>query len=322
MDHSGCPLNLRCFPVDHSILGACAWAVETASGWIVYSGDLRLHGKRTNLTRRFIEAASKLHPKALIIEGTNVKKLSNVSENDVLQNGLKAIQGVKGLVFADFSARDIDRLLTFLQIARETGRKLVILPKDAYLLKSIGLIDKTIPDIAWDKDIFIYEETIASKSPNIWLRNILQEYDSKVILANDVKTNQEAFILSFSFFDINELPSLRPVQGSLYIYSSSEPHGEEQEMDFRRLHNWLDHFKIDRCGLPIEVKGGWEIPEGEKGLHASGHACGPDLLNIVREIKPDILIPVHSEYPEYYDQNLNEAGIKILHPEIGVTVRV
>lgn len=103
-------------PVDHSIPGACAWAIETNSGWIVYSGDLRLHGKRTHLTRKFIEEVAKLHPRVLIIEGTNVRKPANVSENDVYQNGLKAIQSAKGLVFADFSAKDIDRLLTFFRL--------------------------------------------------------------------------------------------------------------------------------------------------------------------------------------------------------------
>jgi ribonuclease J len=320
LDHSGCGLKLLCFPVDHSVPGACAWAVETSSGWIVYSGDLRLHGKRTALTRKFIEDAARLQPRALIIEGTNVRKTANVSENEVYQHGLKAVQDARGLVFADFSAKDIDRLLTFYQIARETQRKMAILPKDAYLLKALRLIDKTIPDIASEKDLFIYQDTVATV--NIWARNICEEYDRRIVLAEDVKAAQGEFILSFSFFDINELPSLRPGPGGLYVYSSSEPHGEEQEMDFRRLHNWLDHFGIGKCGIPLEVDGKWEVPEEEKGLHASGHACGPDLLNIVREIQPEILIPVHSEFPEYYDQNLNENGIRIVHPRVGVTLNI
>ncbi|MDD5700485.1 MAG: MBL fold metallo-hydrolase RNA specificity domain-containing protein [Dehalococcoidales bacterium] len=117
-----------------------------------------------------------------------------------------------------------------------------------------------------------------------------------------------------------DLPSIRPAPGSLYVYSSSEPHGEEREMDFRRLHNWLDHFGINKFGIPVEVNGKWEIPEEEKGLHASGHAYGPDLLNIVREIKPQILIPVHSEYPEYYTENLGKDGVIITYPRLGVPI--
>ncbi|MCK4826300.1 hypothetical protein KA005_61730, partial [bacterium] len=37
--------------------GACAWGIETSSGWVIYSGDLRLHGKRAELARKFIEEA-------------------------------------------------------------------------------------------------------------------------------------------------------------------------------------------------------------------------------------------------------------------------
>jgi ribonuclease J len=60
--------------------------------------------------------------------------------------------------------------------------------------------------------------------------------------------------------------------------------------------------------------GKWEIPEKEKGLHASGHACGPDLLRIAREIQPEVLIPVHSEKPEFYVDNLSDTGIDVVLP--------
>ncbi len=193
----------------------------------------------------------------------------------------------------------------------------MILPKDAYLLKVLRLVDKSVPDIAQEKDILIYQETTASRYPNIWLREIYQEYDYKIVLSQDVKSAQDKLILCFSFFDINELPSIRPVPGSLYVYSSSEPHGEEQEMDFCRLHNWPEHFDIAGFGLPIEKDGVREIPDSEKGLHASGHACGPDLINIAREINPDILIPVHCENPSFYIEGLKESSIKIILPSLG-----
>jgi ribonuclease J len=321
ISHSSCCFSLRCFPVDHSIPGACAWGIETSSGWIIYSGDLRLHGKREELTRKFIEEAGKLRPRALILEGTNVDKTKNVPEREVYENGFKAIKGAAGLVIADFPPRDVDRLLTFLQIARDTGRKLAILPRDAYLLKTMRLLEPKIPDIAHDDSIVIYQDTIAS-SPKQWLNNLCQEYGSQMILAEDVRSAEDKFILCFSFFDINELPSLRPKPGSLYVFSSSEPHDEEQEIDFRRLHRWLDHFRIKGFGLPIEKDGEWEIPEAEKGLHASGHACGPDLLDVARGINPQVLIPVHSEHPDFYIDHLSGSGIEVTLPAVGGTIKV
>lgn len=321
--HGSCSFGLRCFPVDHSIPGACAWGIETGSGWIIYSGDLRIHGRRSGLTRKFVEETAKLHPRALILEGTNVNRGANVTERAVYDNALEVITKAKGLVITDFSARDVDRLLTFLQIAKETGRKLAVLPKDAYLLKTMRLLEPETPDVAQDDSLVVYQDTIASKSPAIWMRNLCKEYESKIVLAEDVRSAQDKFILSFSFLDINELPSIRPVPGSLYVFSSSEPHDEEQEIDFRRLHEWLKHFGITGCGLPVEKDGEWGIPEAEKGLHASGHACGPDLLSIVQGIKPKILIPVHSEKPEFYADKLRGNGIEVRIPEeVGVTIKV
>jgi ribonuclease J len=317
-----CSFSLRCFPVDHSIPGACAWGIETSSGWVVYSGDLRLHGRHGKLTESMIKEAAQLHPRALILEGTNVDKEANVSEQEVYKNGLKAINGALGLVIADFSPRDVNRLLTFLQIASDTKRKLAILPKDAYLLKTMRLLDSEIPDIAREDAIAIYQETTASKSPDSWLRNIYQDCSDKVVLASDVSSNQGDFILCFSFWDLNELPSIRPEAGGLYVFSSSEPHNEEQEMDFWRLHHWLERFRLRAFGLPVYRNGTWEIPEAEKGLHASGHACGPDLLRVAREIQPGILIPVHSEKPEFYVDNLSGSGVDIILPAEGGTIEI
>jgi ribonuclease J len=321
-DIGKCRFNLHCFPVDHSIPGACAWGIETSSGWVIYSGDLRLHGKQGKLTESMIKQAAYLHPRALILEGTNVDKATNVSEQEVYENGFKAINDAQGLVIADFSARDVNRLLTFLQIARDTKRKLAILPKDAYLLKTMRLLEPEIPDIAQEDVIVIYQETTASKSPAQWLKKIYEEYSDKVVLAKDVRSNQGDFILCFSFWDLNELPSIQPRADSLYVFSSSEPHTEEQEMDFWRLHHWLERFGLHAFGLPLERNGKWEIPEEEKGLHASGHACGPDLLRVASEIQPEMLIPVHSEKPEFYVDSLSNSGIKVILPTEGGTVEI
>jgi len=319
---SKCRFNLRCFPVDHSIPGACSWGIETSSGWVIYSGDLRLHGRHGKLTESMIKEAAQLHPRALIMEGTNVDKTTNVFEQEVYENGFKAINGARGLVIADFPPRDVNRLLTFLQIARDTKRKLTILPRDAYLLKTMSLLESEIPDLTEEDSLVIYQETTAAKSPASWLRKTYEEYSSKIVLAKDVRSNQDDFILCFSFWDLNELPSIQPRAGSLYVFSSSEPHNEEQEMDFRRLHHWLERFQLRAFGLPIERNGEWEIPEEEKGLHASGHACGPDLLRVVREIQPEVLIPVHSEKPEFYVDNLGGSGIKVILPTEGGAVEI
>ncbi|PIU54768.1 MAG: hypothetical protein COS88_06595 [Chloroflexi bacterium CG07_land_8_20_14_0_80_51_10] len=61
----------------------------------------------------------------------------------------------------------------------------------------------------------------------------------------------------------------------------------------------------------------WDIPEDEKGYHSSGHACGGDLLDLIRRINPRILIPIHTEHPEYFVQNLKDTGIRVRVPTEG-----
>lgn len=139
-------LPIRYFPVDHSIFGATAFAVETSAGWIGYTGDLRLHGSWGEETERFIEAMRKLRPLALICEGTRIDDFRRVTEGQVLANALREVQRTSGLVVADFGPRNVERLMTFYRIAQETGRKLVILGKDAYLLEARQLVSEQVPD--------------------------------------------------------------------------------------------------------------------------------------------------------------------------------
>jgi ribonuclease J len=318
-DQNSCCLKVKCFPVDHSIMGACAWGIETAAGWIVYSGDLRLHGKHPELVREFIQQVKSLRPKALIIEGTRIENTTNSTEAEVYANALRVISGAKGFVIADFSARDIDRLLTFFNIARETGRKLVILPKDAYLLRTLRLLDPAIPDLMSDRDLLLYQKT--SSAQGVWQRDLFEECGQKIVTAGDIHAEQGKFILSFSFFDLNELPSIDP-QGGLYVFSTSEPHDEEQEIDMKRLHNWLEKFGMSAYGLPVEKDGQWQIPAEEKGLHASGHACGSDLVSLVKEVSPEILIPVHCTRPELYEEFLGGSGIKVTLPKLYSTIQI
>jgi len=72
----------------------------------------------------------------------------------------------------------------------------------------------------------------------------------------------------------------------------------------------------------VVSNGQWQISDDEKGLHASGHACGSDLLEIARQIRPEILFPVHSEHPDFYIEHLSGSGIDVILPAKGGTIEV
>ncbi len=218
---------------------------------------------------------------------------------------LALIQAAQGLVIADFGPRHIERLLSFYRVARETGRVLVILPKDQYLLDAIRLAAGGPWVLEEVTDIRIYAErkgTINTAESRIRYR-----YADRLVSPDEIHTNPGRFILCLSFFDMKNLIDIDPPPGGLYIYSSSEAYEEEQEIDQRRLRNWLDRFGFLYVGF-----------EGSEGLHASGHASGPELLRIVRSISPRVLIPIHTMTPDFYPEHLVGTGINVLLPDEGM----
>lgn len=303
-------MKVRRFAVDHSLYGGCAWAVETTDGSVVYTGDFRCHGGNGELTWKFAEEAGKLEPRALVIEGTRIESESASTEEDVRQRALSEAKKAKGLVVADFGPRNVERLKSFLEIARETGRKLLLLPKDAYLLEKMALAagDDSVPRLD-DKSILIYWEHGAS-SEN-WEKAIKEKYPEKLVYPQQVGKNQDKAICCFSFWDVNELAYIKPVPGSAWIYSSCEPFNEEMQIDAERLGNWLKMYGVALLGDPKA--------DEKNPFHVSGHACRSDLLKLIDIIRPQTVIPVHTEKPELYAEAL-KGRCEVILPERGVPI--
>jgi len=296
------PLNYHY--VDHSIFGAAAFTIETSTGKIVYTGDLRFHGDHAFLSRKFVNEVSSQRVKVLLCEGTNTQEENeNVTEEEVFARALKIVRETTGLVIADFAPRHIERLQSFYNIARETGRQLVVLIKDWYLLQAMQKAANEPWHLLPLNDILIYGETKKWRS---WELNLLGNVQEKMVYPEQIHRNPGEYILCLSFFDIKHLIDIDPPAGGIYIYSSSEAQDEEQRIDQKRLQHWLAHFQLGAEGF-------------EKGsrLHASGHATGQELLSMILEIRPEILIPVHTSNPFYFSEKLKNTGIKVLVPEAG-----
>lgn len=297
------PLPFKAFEVDHSIYGATAYAVETEDGWVVYTGDLRMHGVRGDETRRFVREASKLDPKVLIIEGTRIgrEEAGEETEEDVYQKCFSATRDEDKLVIADFSPRNFERLETFLRIANEARRRLVVPPKDAYMLDAVRKVD----GLDRMKNILIYRDLKGRMDG--WEKTTLERFGKSIIDSKDVASDPSSYILCFSFWDMKNLLDIKP-EGGTYIYSSSEAFTEEAVFDFVRLWEWLKFFDFEVVGFKIEEG----KPEFERGYHASGHASPGELLAAVEEIDPEIVVPIHTEEPGFYKEKLKGRDVKLV----------
>ena len=127
-------LEVTPYPVDHSLPGASAYLIHTSEGSILYTGDLRFHGYRAEKTSQMVKTTSEEGVDVLISEGTRIDNEIGYTENHVHQEATKVVQNTNGLAVVNFPQRDLDRLITFLNVARKTGRKLVLSFKHAYML--------------------------------------------------------------------------------------------------------------------------------------------------------------------------------------------
>jgi len=285
-------LEVEPIHVDHSVPGAYGFIIHTTEGAIVYTGDVRMHGLRADMTEEFIVNASETKPIALITEGTRVGSDSDKSEDGVKTECTQFVSNAKGLVVADFNFKDTDRFKTFYSIAKAKGRKLAISTKDAMMLRYLSEDSKLgLPKLN-DETISVFKQkaasgTYADEDYVKWERPIFDSSGASVVTANDIKSAEDKFIFVGGFFSINDMIDILPALGSSYIYSHSEPFNEEMEIDYKRLQNWISLLKLNFHN---------------KESHCSGHADWSDLKDLVRRINAKAVFPVHTEHPEAFKE--------------------
>ncbi len=290
--------------VDHSTPGAYGVLVHTPAGCIAYTGDLRLHGPRSDMTREFVTRAAEERPEVLICEGTRVTDndpREGLSEKDVQEKAQRMITANKKLAIVSFYPKDVDRMRTFRDIAKVTGRKFVVSAKVAHLLESLSH-DKRIvvPDPMTDPNMLVYVREMTK--PLTYEKEYLDRRSSsdQIVDSSFVRNNQRKLIYHTDFMQLTELIDVQPEPGSLFIRSKSEPFEEDDKQE-AVLKNW-----IDRLGLDFQQ------------AHASGHASMEEIFSIVKDIGPKQVIPVHTEHPEMFSR----CSKRILCPELRRTVRI
>ena len=296
-EDGGFPFEISAHPVDHSIFGATAYILR-GDTTVAYTGDFRLHGKNGESTRDFVQKAK--DASVLITEGTRAGRSDSpdgetTSEQSVCEVCMDMAESASGLIIADFSARNFERLESFQDIAEKTGRELVVPAKDIYMLHALTYIDSACVS----ESLKVYSE-IGNKSRK-WEQEVVQPfYGDRYVSHETIRENPDDFILCFSFFDMKHLLDIKP-NGGTYIYSACEAFSEEMEIDFVRLWHWLERFKINPVGFSVEKKdAGNYNPTFDKRFHASGHASREDITWVIDQVDPDFIVPIHTESRDWF----------------------
>lgn len=304
-------LKITPFEVDHSLRGAMAFLIETSKGIVLYTGDLRFHGWRADKTEFFIQECKKREIAVLITEGTRAEDKNNLTEQYLVNLIIDACRDKPytlraELIITQFPARDIDRMYSFYRASVELKRKLVVDMKQAKLLDLWA--ERFNLDFADDIRIHIppkswhlinrkgeIDDGLIEQDYQIWERKYLN--DPRAIYNEEIKRDQTKFILYLSNYSIQNLIDIKPNYNSIFIRSSSEPFSDEMEIDNERFMNWYKLMGINE--------------DQQYQLHCSGHAPFDKIKEMIHEINPKFIIPVHTSEPEKFD-SLNSKFI-IVH---------
>jgi len=286
------------YPVDHSIPFAYGFIVHTSEGTLAYTGDFRHHGPRAADTHAFFAAVAEEKVDSLLIEGTRAgpDPRRNLSEAGVRSGVDRVLKERSELALACTYPRDIDRLRTLHAAALEGGRELIVSVRTAHLLTQVAprFAPGEVPLPGKTAGIQVYARK--KRVSYLWER----PYLDNALTAAEVRDQGRKYLLALDLAHFPELIDLRPPKGSPFIHSMSEPFSED-DVDDRVMHNWLDHF-----GLEFHQ------------MHASGHASGSELLELVRATGARTVYPIHTEHPEAFEK----AGPSVRLPELGETYAI
>lgn len=130
-------------------------------------------------------------------------------------------------------------------------------------------------------------------------KEVYNTYQHKAIDAEHISARQGDFAMGFDFWTLQSLVDLKPLKGSRYILSASEPYDVEAKIRFDKLLNWLNHFGIELVHA-----------------HSSGHMAGEKIIETVLDIEPHVLFPIHTGHSELFRQLVNEQNGKIKVAEL------
>ncbi len=265
--------------VDHSIFGSLAFLVEGDGKTLLYSGDLRNHGRKPGMMRELLEKARDRRVDVLVMEGTHFgsDKEQGITEFELEEKVVELIQTAPALVLATFSALDLDRLVTLYRSAQRTGR---IFVADAYTAFVLHLVASQVkvPRPTRENGIRVYFNRSFERRNIV---NLREKFQPDQIELPEILADPERHLMVFR-------PSMTALD-----FEGKLPHRS------RCLYGYWKGYLVRKDWVELQnqlaqVEGDF-IP-----AHASGHIYVADLIRFVKAVAPRTVIPVHTFEPQAF----------------------
>lgn len=263
------PFNFDPIPVQHSIIEALAFAIETPVGTIIHSGDFKHDAHETSQGKIGFEAFEewgKKGVKLLLSDSTNAERPGHtLSEMEIKDSFEQILKRQKSRMIIALFASNIKRVEKLLQLAHSQGKKVAFAGRSMHAYTKLAFEQNSLE---------IPAETL------ILLEQVGQYPDDKIIvLVTGSQAEPQSALLRISE-GIHKDFQIRP--GDLVVMSSRFIPGNE-----RAITKMID--QLYRAGAEV-------LYESIHQVHVSGHGQQDELLMMLRATKPKYFIPIHGAY--------------------------
>lgn len=267
------PFTITYTPLAHSIPEGNAVLIETPYGRVFHTGDWKLEeapalgGASTAAELTAIGDAGVL---ALVCDSTNVfNPEASGSEIDVRKGLDEVIGAATGRVLVTTFASNAARLQTLGEVAEDTGRKLCVAGRSLDRILRVAKATGYLRDFPETIDF----ETAMSLPP----RQVM-------IVATGGQGEPRAALNRIA----EDTHILKLHAGDTVVFSSRQIPGNE--IAIGKIMNTL-------AGKGVEI-----ITDRQAFIHVSGHPGRPELAEMYRWIRPEIVLPVHGEVRHMHEQ--------------------
>ncbi len=260
------PFKITFKALAHSIPEGNGLVIETPHGKIFHTGDWKIDDTPVlgfPSSDKVMNDIGDSGILALVCDSTNVfQETPSGSEAGVHAGLRQAVEEAKGRVLVTTFASNAARLQTLGQVSIECGRKLCVAGRSLDRILRVAKANGYLLD---------FPETIRFDEAMRLPRNEV------MILATGGQGEPRA-ALSRVAFGSHEL---KLVSGDTVIFSSKQIPGNE--------------IAIGRIMNALSDLGAITVTDRQLHIHVSGHPGRPELAQMYKWIRPEILVPVHGE---------------------------
>lgn len=273
------------FLMDHSGFDAYSLLVEAGGKRLLYSGDIRAHGRKAALFERFVAHP----PKAvdvMLLEGSSLGRLAAgdrfETESQIEIRLRDAMRQTTGMVLVACSVQNIDRVVSVYRAAKRSGRQLIVDAYGAEVLKATDTASIPKPAEGWD-DVKVY---VPRYQRRLLVQNeiahLVDAYKGRRIFPERLPAEASRSVMIVRPWMLSDLQEVGALEGARAIWSQWDGYlTQDSGIKFKE--------KCGELGVPMET------------IHTSGHADVQDLQRYAKAVDPGRLIPIHTFFPDRYE---------------------